>query len=338
MIYVESVTIQSDIEQLNRFGVKNQKGKEEKVMKRIALITCTFLCCIGLTIPCDASQEYDSGIFTFTYDESLFTVDTSDDSTVSIQAINMPDYGERHNTVLGCLSTENNEYYNLGTLSDTDLQDFKKTFTKEMCTGLFDVDNGISIITNGYTFLGDSCEYFMVLSDATECYVTVYNYGETVYYSVCRLCSYTASLNDGFRSIYRTIKLSGTDSNEFVQAESLSEKIGEVTDGEPETGETNQATQTMGQKNALGKAESYLKFSAFSYQGLIEQLEYSQFSHDDAVYAADNCGANWNEQAVKKAESYLSFSSFSRDGLIEQLEYSGFTHEQAVYAADAVGY
>ncbi len=66
----------------------------------------------------------------------------------------------------------------------------------------------------------------------------------------------------------------------------------------------------MGQKNALGKAESYLSFSAFSYQGLIEQLEYEQFSHEDAVYAADNCGADWNEQAAKKAESYLDFSSF----------------------------
>lgn len=38
----------------------------------------------------------------------------------------------------------------------------------------------------------------------------------------------------------------------------------------------------------------------FSYTGLIEQLEYEQYSHDDAVYAADNCGADWNEQAAKK--------------------------------------
>lgn len=95
---------------------------------------------------------------------------------------------------------------------------------------------------------------------------------------------------------------------------------------------------TIGQKNALAKAKSYLSFSAFSYKGLVDQLEYSKFSREEATYAADNCGADWNEQAAKKAQSYLNFSSFSRDGLIEQLEYSGFTHEQAVYGAQANGY
>ncbi len=95
---------------------------------------------------------------------------------------------------------------------------------------------------------------------------------------------------------------------------------------------------TTGQANALKQAKSYLDFSAFSYTGLIEQLEYEQYSHEDAVFAVDNCGADWDEQAVKKAKSYLEFSSFSKDGLIEQLEYEGFTHEQAVYAAEANGY
>lgn len=95
---------------------------------------------------------------------------------------------------------------------------------------------------------------------------------------------------------------------------------------------------TTGQKNALNQALSYLSFSAFSYQGLIEQLEYEKYTHEDAVFAADNCGADWNEQAAKKAESYLEFSSFSKEGLIEQLEYEGFTHEQAVYGAEQNGY
>lgn len=95
---------------------------------------------------------------------------------------------------------------------------------------------------------------------------------------------------------------------------------------------------TIGQKNALAKAKSYLDITAFSYSGLIAQLEYEKFSHEDAVYGADNCGANWSEQAAKKAASYLSLTSFSRDGLIEQLEYEGFTHEQAIYGAQANGY
>ena len=94
----------------------------------------------------------------------------------------------------------------------------------------------------------------------------------------------------------------------------------------------------MGEQQALKKAWDYLDFTAFSYTGLIEQLEFEGFSHSEAVYAADNCGADWNEQAAKKAQEYIDFTSFSRDGLISQLEYEGFTHSQAVYGANAVGY
>ena len=91
------------------------------------------------------------------------------------------------------------------------------------------------------------------------------------------------------------------------------------------------------QTNALRSAKGYLAVMPFSYQGLVEQLEYEQYSHNDAVYAADNCGADWNEQAKKSAKSYLSTSAFSESGLIEQLEYENFTHDQAVYGVDNCG-
>lgn len=91
-------------------------------------------------------------------------------------------------------------------------------------------------------------------------------------------------------------------------------------------------------QNALSKAHDYLSFTSFSYSGLIDQLEYEEFSTEAATYAADNCGADWNEQAVKKAQSYLDFTSFSRQGLIDQLLYEGFTQEQAEYGASSVGY
>lgn len=95
---------------------------------------------------------------------------------------------------------------------------------------------------------------------------------------------------------------------------------------------------TLGMKNALEKAESYLSWSAFSYSGLVGQLEFEKFTHEEAVYAADNCGADWFAQAVKKGESYLSWASFSREGLIEQLEYEGFTTDQAIHAVTELGY
>ena len=96
------------------------------------------------------------------------------------------------------------------------------------------------------------------------------------------------------------------------------------------------SSETISQKNAVRKAKSYLGYSAFSHDGLVEQLEYEQFSHADAVYGADHSGANWNEQAAKKAKSYMEYSSFSRGGLIDQLIHEKFTREQAEYGANAV--
>lgn len=94
---------------------------------------------------------------------------------------------------------------------------------------------------------------------------------------------------------------------------------------------------TVSQKNALRSAQSYLSFSAFSYSGLIDQLEFEGYSTEDATFAADYCGADWNEQAAASAENYLSFMGFSRSGLIDQLMFEGFTREQAEYGVNAVG-
>lgn len=91
---------------------------------------------------------------------------------------------------------------------------------------------------------------------------------------------------------------------------------------------------TMGQKNALNSAHSYLAYSAFSYSGLIDQLEYEGYSTEDATFAVDNCGADWNEQALESALDYLDYNAFSYSGLIDQLEYEGFTTEQATYGVD----
>jgi len=91
---------------------------------------------------------------------------------------------------------------------------------------------------------------------------------------------------------------------------------------------------STGKKNALKSAGQYLNYMAFSYSGLIEQLEFEGYSNEEAVYAAENCGADWNEQAVLSAMQYLKTMAFSKDGLVEQLEYEGYTHEQATYGAE----
>lgn len=97
--------------------------------------------------------------------------------------------------------------------------------------------------------------------------------------------------------------------------------------------------KTLSSKSsALSSAKNYLDFSAFSYKGLVKQLEFEDYSHEDAVYAANNCGANWNEQAVKSAKNYLDFMLFSKNELINQLKFEGFTSEQAKYAVKEIGY
>lgn len=94
---------------------------------------------------------------------------------------------------------------------------------------------------------------------------------------------------------------------------------------------------TTGNEGAVNKAKSYLKHTAFSYSGLIDQLEYEGFSHSEATYGADHCNADWDEQAVSSAKSYLSHTAFSYSGLIDQLEYEGFTESQAQHGADKCG-
>jgi hypothetical protein len=100
---------------------------------------------------------------------------------------------------------------------------------------------------------------------------------------------------------------------------------------------------TVAQQNAVEAAESYLDFSGFSREGLIDQLSSKAadgYSEKDATIAVDSLDVNWNAEAVEAAESYLEFTSFSRAGLIDQLTSSAgdqFTQAQAVYAANKVG-
>lgn len=123
-----------------------------------------------------------------------------------------------------------------------------------------------------------------------------------------------------------------------VQWNSTTETVSISTSVPTSTPQPPKSTPTLGQQNALDTAHAYLDFMAFSHSRLIKQLEYEGYSAEEAKYAADNCGADWNEQAAKKAQDYLDLKSFSRSGLIKQLEYEGFTSAQAEYGAQAVGY
>ncbi|MBQ7734254.1 MAG: Ltp family lipoprotein [Synergistaceae bacterium] len=95
---------------------------------------------------------------------------------------------------------------------------------------------------------------------------------------------------------------------------------------------------SLGELNTLASAKIYLSNMAFSYKGLVTQLEFEGYSHSEAEYAVKNCGADWNEQAAKKAKEYLDMMPMSRSGLIQQLVFEGFTKQQASYGVKQAGY
>ena len=91
--------------------------------------------------------------------------------------------------------------------------------------------------------------------------------------------------------------------------------------------------------NACRQAMQKIRSDHPSYKGLMRQLyEYEGFTEDEAAFAADHCGADWNEQARLCAEDKMRYQGYSRSGLIEELvSYERFTSEQANYAADQMG-
>jgi nucleoid-associated protein YgaU len=102
---------------------------------------------------------------------------------------------------------------------------------------------------------------------------------------------------------------------------------------------------TENEQQALAAAQNYLSDEpGFSYLGLIQQLssQYgSGFSQSDATYAANNVGANWNQQAVYAAQNYMTTEpGWSCSGMVQQLSSpygSNFTTAQAEHGAAAVG-
>jgi hypothetical protein len=93
------------------------------------------------------------------------------------------------------------------------------------------------------------------------------------------------------------------------------------------------------QRQAIGAAHDYLRYEAFSKQGLIDQLDsrYGDgYSKAVATYAVNHISVSWNYQAARSAKQYLRFEHFSCSGLIEQLHSpygEKFTYPQAVYGA-----
>lgn len=153
-----------------------------------------------------------------------------------------------------------------------------------------------------------------------------------------------SAVTDNLESIFEGIPNGTTSSN--GASESTAKSSASSASSSSSASKTQEAPKpsapsaTTGERNAAQSARDYIKYvGGFSRSGMIEQLLYEGFSQSEAEYGADNCGADWYEQAEKSAQDYMNYvGGFSRSSLIEQLEFEGFTHDQAEHGASAVGY
>ena len=91
---------------------------------------------------------------------------------------------------------------------------------------------------------------------------------------------------------------------------------------------------SAGQLEALSAAEVLLETYILSFDDLVSLLTDEEgYTQSEAVYAAVNCGADWNEEALWAAEYLLEYGIFSETALetalIDDLQ---FTSAQALYA------
>lgn len=94
---------------------------------------------------------------------------------------------------------------------------------------------------------------------------------------------------------------------------------------------------TETQQKALRDAQDTLREMPLSYSTLKTMLITAGHSSEDAEWACEHCGADWNEMARQKALENMKLISFTHDDMIEQLMSEGFTREQAEYGTTKAG-
>lgn len=91
-----------------------------------------------------------------------------------------------------------------------------------------------------------------------------------------------------------------------------------------------------GNEGAVNSAKDYLKFMAASKTKIISFLKKKGFTEEEAIYGAENCGADWYDQALRMAMSYLNVQEFTYEQLALQLMIEGFTEDEIIYVLTVI--
>mgnify|MGYP002580615356 CR=1 FL=1 len=95
---------------------------------------------------------------------------------------------------------------------------------------------------------------------------------------------------------------------------------------------------TTGQTNALKTIRSQSQYSHFGYDFWVTHLVNNEkFSREDAIFAVDHCGLDWEEEAVKEYQEEIAGGS-SQGMAREMMVFYGFTDAQIEYAMSQVEY
>lgn len=191
-------------------------------------------------------------------------------------------------------------------------------------TGKTKLDNGIETVYTAFN-ANVNDNYYQIAADSFFIDTTLY----AVTFTQSISDTTDSETNANFKVYEDFLNSMSIVDSEDKQSEEDETKSKEINS---DTGEL-----TTGKRNALKRAQEYLKNFAFSEKGIADQLKYEEFTDEEIEYAIDNLDENWNEHAAKAAKNYMDLKSFSRKGLIDQLKYEGFTTEQAEYGADSVG-
>lgn len=145
------------------------------------------------------SDEYVS----FEYNKNLFTINPSDDKlTIAIKCPTMPEApAGSHNTVLGIV-TQENQY--ISEISKDDVNEALETIAKTICQGLFELNEGETIVSENTKYSNCFVEYSMEINDGSLCYAKAINYNTFVTTVVLRICNYSKDYNNAFLDIYNS--------------------------------------------------------------------------------------------------------------------------------------